>query len=236
MPLLQVWAMGLVFLKIWARCVLLAGQAMDGRVANVNNAIINNNNNNNNRVVANNENDNRLIVNNDAQNVIVIRIGEGDDANENNVNENNHNNNNINNNNDGNRARNEGVDALPEEHDEVLEVREWVLRWNRRLNVVMRNGFRGMNFKHAFCEVCWPALYWCCTVLCPPYVIGFAVEALLGGTAPVAARLCRRYAYHVYQSYFAILRCRRMAIRAYRAFHDKLRDERYLMGRELQNS
>lgn len=106
--------------------------------------------------------------------------------------------------------------------------------WQGHFDALQAGGLRGLDFPRALTKVVGPVLLQLATCLAVPYVVTRGLLPLLGLPAAVQ-RYANLYGYLAYHgAYLAVLGSRKLASLAVQ-LHNTIRDDRYLVGRELNN-
>jgi E3 ubiquitin-protein ligase MARCH6 len=106
--------------------------------------------------------------------------------------------------------------------------------WQAHFDALQAGGLRNLDFNRALTKIVLPVLLNLATSLAVPYVVTRAVLPLLQLPASVLG-YANLYAYQVYHGvYVAWLGGRRLHAMAVQ-LHNAIRDDRYLVGRQLNN-
>lgn len=106
--------------------------------------------------------------------------------------------------------------------------------WQAHFEALQNDGLRNLNFTRTMRGILLPVMTQLATALAVPYVITRGVLPWLGLPAPALqyANLYGHQVYHgMYLLYLGLRRLRKVAVE----LHNAIRDDRYLVGKELNN-
>lgn len=106
--------------------------------------------------------------------------------------------------------------------------------WQAHFDALQHDGIRNLNFHRALTKIVLPVLVHLATSLAVPYIISRGILPLFGLPA-IALQYANLYSYQVchviYLAYLGSRRLRKLLV----DLHNAIRDDRYLVGRELNN-
>lgn len=106
--------------------------------------------------------------------------------------------------------------------------------WQAHFELLQRDGLRGLQFRRALTRIVLPMLMNLATALAAPYVITRGILPASGLPVEVLT-FVSLYAYTGLAASLAALYAVKVARRAVVKLHNAIRDDRYLVGRELRN-
>jgi len=111
----------------------------------------------------------------------------------------------------------------------------WCPVWCAKFQQVRNNGFANFNGQSVLCGIIAPILIQLLLLLCGPYVLAKVVSAYLLGLDSITSMLAMRLSYVALAALYALSQAVVAAEQLLGYVHDRVRDNKYLVGRRLHN-
>jgi len=108
------------------------------------------------------------------------------------------------------------------------------LAWKFKFDLIFLDGIRNLHMGRVFTSVIFPLLDKLLIMLCVPYVFAKGIIPLLGGSL-ILSSVAYRYGYLVFAVCITLAKLRRPLIYSFRTLHNAIRDDKYLVGKQLHN-